>query len=63
MAANILAVLNSHRATIAEEARANALQFSWDSSMDALFGTLYPAAFAARAAERLEASAEPALAA
>jgi alpha-1,6-mannosyltransferase len=63
MAANILAVLSSHRATIAEEARANALQFSWDSSMDALFGTLYPAAFAARAAEQLEASAEPALAA
>jgi alpha-1,6-mannosyltransferase len=63
MAGNILAVLNSHRATIADEARANALQFSWDSSMDALFGTLYPAAFAARAAEQMEAPAQPALAA
>jgi alpha-1,6-mannosyltransferase len=63
MAGNILAVWNSHRASIADQARANALQFSWDSSMNALFGTLYPAAFAARAVEQVETPAEPALAA
>jgi alpha-1,6-mannosyltransferase len=63
MTRNILAVWNSHRASIADRARANALQFSWDSSMNALFGTVYPAAFAARAAGQVEAHAEPALAA
>jgi alpha-1,6-mannosyltransferase len=62
MARNILAVLNDDRVSLADQARANALQFSWDSSMEALFGTLYPAAFAARA-EGFEASTEPALAA
>jgi alpha-1,6-mannosyltransferase len=34
---------------MAEEARAHALQFSWESSMEALFGRLYPSAFAHRA--------------
>jgi alpha-1,6-mannosyltransferase len=63
MARNILAVWNDDRLTIAERARAQAVQFSWDSSMQALFGTVYPAAFAARTAEQVEAPAEPALAA
>jgi alpha-1,6-mannosyltransferase len=48
MAANILKVWNSDRAEIREAARANALQFSWDSSMEALFGRVYPAAFERR---------------
>ena len=63
MARNILAVWHGDRVSMADQARANALQFSWDSSMDALFGTLYPAAFAARAGVTVESPAEPALAA
>jgi len=49
MAANILAVWNGDRPGMAAEARAHALQFSWDSSMEALFSRVYPAAFARRA--------------
>ena len=48
MAANIMAVLCSDRESMAVAARANALQFSWDSSMEALFGRVYPAAFERR---------------
>jgi hypothetical protein len=50
MAHNITAVLSSDRARLAEQARANALQFSWESSMEALFSRLYPAAWARRGA-------------
>jgi alpha-1,6-mannosyltransferase len=53
MAANILDVLHADRARMAEAARIHALQFSWDSSMEALFSRLYPAA-TARRAEQLE---------
>jgi alpha-1,6-mannosyltransferase len=49
MARNILAVLNGDRRALSERARAEALQFSWDRSMEALFGRLYPAALARRA--------------
>jgi alpha-1,6-mannosyltransferase len=63
MAANILAVWNSDRQSIAEKAQARALQFSWDSSMEALFGRLYPSAFARRAEQLREAPATAALAA
>jgi len=49
MARNILDVLQSDRALMSEQARAHALQFSWDSSMEALFSKVYPAAFARRA--------------
>jgi alpha-1,6-mannosyltransferase len=52
MAANIVRVWNSDRKAMGQQARARALQFSWDSSMEALFGRLYPAAFAHKA-ERL----------
>src|SRR3954453_11790205 len=45
MAANILAVWNGDRSAMAANARHHALQFSWDSSMEALFGQIYPAAF------------------
>ena len=62
MAANILAVWNADRRTMAERARACALEFSWDSSMDALFGRVYPAAFTKRAALRRPARAAAALA-
>jgi alpha-1,6-mannosyltransferase len=63
MAANILEMWNADRAEIAEHAQACALQFSWDSSMEALFGRLYPAAFARRAGQLSEAPAAAALAA
>jgi alpha-1,6-mannosyltransferase len=49
MAANILDVWNADRRSLGEQARAHALQFSWDSSMEALFSRVYPAAFARRA--------------
>jgi alpha-1,6-mannosyltransferase len=54
MAENILAVLNGDRSALAEQARAHALQFSWDRSMEALFGRLYPAAFSRRAEAALQ---------
>jgi alpha-1,6-mannosyltransferase len=63
MAANILDIWNGDRETMAREARANALQFSWDSSMEALFGRVYPAAFQRRAGQQLEAPSSAALAA
>ncbi|HKS17854.1 MAG TPA: glycosyltransferase [Bradyrhizobium sp.] len=48
MAANILAVWNKEDEAMREAARANALQFSWDSSMESLFGRVYPAALQRR---------------
>ncbi|MGZ2412065.1 alpha-1,6-mannosyltransferase [Sphingomonas sp. F9_3S_D5_B_2] len=59
MAANILAVWSGDHAAMAEKARAHALQFSWERSMEALFGRVYPGALAARAAM---ASSSPAVA-
>jgi len=63
MAANILEVWNADRHSIAARARACALQFSWDSSMEALFGRVYPTAFAHRQGQLREAPAAAALAA
>jgi alpha-1,6-mannosyltransferase len=48
MSRNILQVWNDDRVVLAEAARAHALQFSWVSSMEALFGRVYPAAFQRR---------------
>src|SRR3954454_23145479 len=45
MAANILAVWGSDHEAMRQAPRAHALQFSWDRSMEALFGQVYPAAF------------------
>ena len=53
MARNILAVWNGDRGAMAGQARAEALQFSWDRSMEALFGEVYPEAFARRAGAQL----------
>jgi alpha-1,6-mannosyltransferase len=61
MAANILAVWNGDRRQMGEQARAHALQFSWDSSMEALFSRVYPAAFARRADQRRAAPAAAAV--
>ena len=41
MAANILAVLGGDMTAMGEQARAHALQFSWDQSMERLFGHVY----------------------
>jgi alpha-1,6-mannosyltransferase len=48
MARNILDVWNADRAALSDRARGHALQFSWARSMEALFGSVYPAAFARR---------------
>ena len=63
MAANILSVVHSDRDAMAAAARAHALQFSWDSSMEALFGRVYPAAFERRRERQLELAGTAALAA
>ena len=48
MAANLALVWSSDRGAIAASARAHALRFSWNSSMETLFGEIYPAAFERR---------------
>src|SRR5215218_1000888 len=48
MARNIAEMWQADRNTIAHAARAKALQYSWDRSMETLFGTVYPSAFARR---------------
>jgi alpha-1,6-mannosyltransferase len=63
MAANILSLWSSDRRAVGEAARANALQFSWDSSMEALFGRVYPVAFERRREGRLAPAAAIAAAA
>jgi alpha-1,6-mannosyltransferase len=51
MAANIVAVLGGNMQAMGDQARAHALQFSWDQSMERLFGRVYGRA-RVRAAER-----------
>jgi alpha-1,6-mannosyltransferase len=63
MAANILAVWGADHDSMREAARAHALQFSWDSSMEALFGHVYPAAFERQRERQLRVAGSPALAA
>ena len=53
MARNIMTLWQADRTKIAAEARAQALQFSWDRSMETLFGEVYPGAFARRGRDRL----------
>jgi len=53
MASNMIIVLTGDRSAMAAAARAHALQFSWDRSMEALFGEVYPAAFQRRTARRV----------
>ena len=53
MAANILAVWKGDRPAMAAAARAHALRFSWASSMETLFGHVYPAAFERRRVRQL----------
>jgi alpha-1,6-mannosyltransferase len=56
MAANILSVLKADRSRMAEIAQAHARQYSWNRSMDALFGHIYRNAFARSAARALGAA-------
>ncbi len=57
MAQNILAVWNGDRLRMREDACNEARLYSWDRSMDALFGRVYPAALARSATRPLPASA------
>ena len=59
MARNILEIWNADRRAVSEQARALALQFSWDRSMEALFDRVYPAAFARRMNRRATNAARP----
>ena len=63
MARNILEVWNSDREVMANRARSEALRFSWEHSMERLFGNVYPAAFQRRAANVVAAPAGAAVAA
>ena len=50
MTANILDVWSGDRSEMGARACRHALQYSWEGSMEALFGRVYPKAIAARAA-------------
>lgn len=63
MAANILAVWNGDHESMGRAARAHALQFSWERSMEALFGQVYPQAFERQRERQLKLAGQPALAA
>ena len=63
MAANILDVWNGDRQAMARNACQHALQFSWEKSMETLFGRVYPAAFERQQARSLGIAGSPALAA
>ncbi len=60
MARNIVEVWNADRSAMREEACKEARLYSWDHSMDALFGRVYPDAFARSAARRPVLAAAPA---
>ena len=58
MAGNILSVLESDRWRMGDVAQAHARQYSWDRSMDALFGRIYRTAFRVSAERLLQAAGE-----
>ncbi|MFL6733329.1 MAG: glycosyltransferase [Sphingomicrobium sp.] len=57
MAANILQVWAGNRQSMAERAVAEGRRYGWDRSMEALFGRVYPNAFASAATRRLSSKA------
>lgn len=63
MARNILDVWNGDRLAMAKNACDHAHQFSWERSMEALFGQVYPRAFERRRQQQGKVAGEPALAA
>jgi glycosyltransferase involved in cell wall biosynthesis len=56
MTSNIMAVLQGNLAEMSRLARAHALQFSWDESMERLFGRVYRSALARAAARATDAA-------
>jgi len=63
MAANIMKVWHGDRVQMAQNACKHALQFSWERSMETLFGRVYPAAFERQQERRLRLAGSAALAA
>jgi alpha-1,6-mannosyltransferase len=63
MARNILDIWGSDRDMLRSRARSEALRFSWDHSMERLFGHVYPVAFGRRAANIVAVPAAAAVAA
>ncbi len=63
MARNIMEVWSADRQAMAEEARVEALKFSWGRSMERLFAHVYPAAFARCSARSIRTPAAAAVAA
>ena len=60
MASNIMAVLAGDLTSMRERARAHAMQFSWDQSMERLFGHVYRNAFHSAASRSMQqATASP----
>lgn len=59
MASNILAVLDGDLAAMGDRARAHALQFSWDQSMERLFGHVYRGALSRAMARARQAAPDP----
>ena len=59
MASNIIRVLRGDMAAMRDRARAHALQFSWDQSMERLFGRVYGSALAKAAARATSAARAP----
>jgi len=54
MATNILSIWNGDRRAMAAAARASALRYGWESSMEGLFGEVYPRAFERRPQGQLD---------
>jgi alpha-1,6-mannosyltransferase len=61
MASNIIAVLAGDLAGMRERARAHALQFSWDQSMERLFGHVYRDALRRASSRSMQPAAASAL--
>jgi alpha-1,6-mannosyltransferase len=61
MCANMLSIWNADRVRMSEHAVAEGRRYGWDKSMEALFGRVYPNAFAASAQRRLSGRPEVAV--
>jgi alpha-1,6-mannosyltransferase len=59
MASNIVSLLQGDMAMMSERARTHALQFSWDQSMERLFGRVYRSALAKAGARAVDAARAP----
>ena len=59
MASNIVSLLQGDMAMMSERARTHALQFSWDQSMERLFGRVYRSALAKAGTRAVDAARAP----